>query len=153
MRRNTYAEWWSWCEQAVVPAISRRSSSRLSSRFAIWVAQAERDAGRRVDALTSEERQELGGGVRTGGCAMSARCYQKPRPIRDADRLGAVTAFEFGSANQFRVRLGARGRRAFTPRVVPASGDFQHPAHSTGAQAGSAANAPLPKFSVYTPIR
>jgi transposase len=25
-----------------------------------WVAQAERDAGRRLDGLTSEERQELG---------------------------------------------------------------------------------------------
>src|ERR1017187_5043016 len=34
MRRNTGAEWWSWCAQGVVPTISRRSSSRRPSRFA-----------------------------------------------------------------------------------------------------------------------
>src|SRR5208282_4285250 len=31
--------------------------------------------------------------------------------------------------SEFRVRLGARGRRAFAPRVVSAGGDLQHPAH------------------------
>src|SRR5882757_5668780 len=46
-----------------------------------WVAQAERDAGRRLDGLTSEERQELAGcGARTECCAKNARYYQKPRP-------------------------------------------------------------------------
>ena len=38
---------------------SRRSSSRRRRSIRNWVAQADRDAGRRSDGLTTDERDEL----------------------------------------------------------------------------------------------
>ncbi len=39
-----------------------------------WLTQADLDEGRRLDGLTSAERQDLPAcGVRTGSCAQSAR--------------------------------------------------------------------------------
>ena len=66
-----------------------------------WVAQAERDAGRRLDGLTSDDRQELTAAAREPGAARRARDTIKSRGlVRDGDRFGAVAAFEFVSANQ-----------------------------------------------------
>ena len=47
-----------------------------------WVAQADRDEGRRADGLTTAEREELSTvcGVRTASSSWSARSSQKPRP-------------------------------------------------------------------------
>jgi len=36
------------------------SSSHRARRFAIWVRQAQLDAGDRKDGLTTDERQEIG---------------------------------------------------------------------------------------------
>ena len=59
MRRSTGAGWWSWCEQGVVPMSLAKEFEPTAQSIRNWVAQAERDAGRRVDGLTSEEREEL----------------------------------------------------------------------------------------------
>ena len=59
MRWNTGAEWWSWRGQGVVADDLAKEFALTAQSIRNWVAQAERDAGRRLDGLTSDERQEL----------------------------------------------------------------------------------------------
>jgi hypothetical protein len=59
MRRITGAGWWNWCAPGVVPTIWRKEFEPTGQSIRNWVAQAERDGGRRLDGLTSAERQEL----------------------------------------------------------------------------------------------
>ena len=66
-----------------------------------WVAQADRDEGRRADGLTTAERQELGRLRRENRQLRIERDLVKSRGlVRSGDRIDPVEGFEFVKRNQ-----------------------------------------------------
>ena len=82
MRRSTGGGWWSWCGRDARPEELAREFEPTAQSIRNWVAQADRDEGRRRDGLTSDEREELTRlAAREPGPARRARdTSQKPRP-------------------------------------------------------------------------
>ena len=59
IRRSFASSWSRWSGPDVPPRTSPASLNRRPSRSSNWVAQADRDAGRRTDGPTTAERAEL----------------------------------------------------------------------------------------------
>jgi len=57
---SSASKWWIWCGRDGVQDHWQGSSNRLTKRSGNWVAQSDRDEGRREDGLTTPEREELG---------------------------------------------------------------------------------------------
>lgn len=58
-RRNFGLRWSSWSKPAARQRSLRASSSRRAQTIYNWVAQADRDTGKRHDGLTTAEHEEL----------------------------------------------------------------------------------------------
>ena len=91
----------------MVELVKRAHAEELASEFEPtaqtiynWVAQADRDAGKRQDGLTTAEREELPATAQVASSRKSGRSCQKPRPGSPGDRNDAREGFEFVKANQ-----------------------------------------------------
>ena len=107
MRRSTGGEWSNWRARGVSPDELAREFEPTAKAIRKWVKQADSMRAVRSDGLTSDERAGTHpAAAREPGAARRARDTIKSRGlVRDGDRLGAVTAFEFVSANQAMYRL------------------------------------------------
>jgi transposase-like protein len=106
-RRSAYPP--EFRRQMVELVRSGRNPEELSREFeptaqAIrnWVAQADRDEGRRADGLTTAERQELGRLRRENRqLRIEREILSKSRGlVRSGDRIDPVEGFEFVKRNQ-----------------------------------------------------
>ena len=99
-------------ERDAAPTSWRRNRANRAVDTQLADAGAHLDEGRRHDGLTSDERQELSRLRRENRILRAEReiLIKSRGLVRDGDRFGAITAFEFVSANQAMYKIATMCR-------------------------------------------